>query len=178
MTLMPSHCEVYVRDYLKLSKHRRQLIMRWKTVLVNRFEGWGTRWQNTNELMTKSLKDMSRTHNSPISRFLLGQGSTCQSSGSNVLTVVTSPATQLMMAHKTLHTLCPSMHPCYPQMICQLDLFCDGSGVSSLGHTLNSYRWLKVHRKWMIGESQPTSSTTKSMTKNTRKSIQKSINSS
>jgi hypothetical protein len=91
---------------------------------------------------------------------------------------VTSPAIWLMMAQETLCTSCPSMHPCYHQMICQLDLFCDGSAGSSPGHMPNSFKWLNVHTKWMTGVSLLTSSTIESMTKNIRKSMQKSTGSS
>jgi hypothetical protein len=128
--------------------------------------------------MTKNQKDTLKTPDSLISRSPSEQDSTCQSSGSNTSTTVTSPAIWLMMAHETLCTSCPSMHPCYPQMIHQLDLFQGGSMASSLGCMPNSYRWLRVHGKWTIGESQPTSSDTENMMKGTRKSIQKSTSSS
>jgi hypothetical protein len=128
--------------------------------------------------MIKSQKDMLRTHGSLISRSPLEWGSTCQSNGLKGLTMAISPATWLMMACETLHTLYPSMHPCYHQMICQLDLFCGGSVASSLDHMPSSYKWLRVHGKWMIGESQLTSSDTVSTMKNTRKSTQKFTNSS
>jgi hypothetical protein len=128
--------------------------------------------------MTKSPKDTLKTCGSCTLKSQSGQDSTCQSSGSNTSIPATSLAIWLMMACKTLHTSYPSTHPCYPQMICQLDLFHDGLGASSLVCTPNSYKWLKVHGKWMIGESPLTSSDTESMMKNTRKSIQKSTSSS
>jgi hypothetical protein len=89
-----------------------------------------------------------------------------------------SPAIQPMMAHETLCTLYPSTHPHYHQMICQLDLFCNGSTEFSLGCMPNSSTWLSVHTKWTIGASWPTSSTTENMMKNIRKSMQKSTGSS
>jgi hypothetical protein len=70
--------------------------------------------------MTKNLKDTPKTCNTPTLKSQSEQASTCQSNGSSISTMVTSPATQLMMAHKTLHTSYPSMHPCYCQMIHQL----------------------------------------------------------
>jgi hypothetical protein len=140
--------------------------------------GWGTRWQNTSKPTTKSLKDISKTCSSCTSRSLSVPDSTCQSNGSNASIQVTSPAIQLMTAHETLHTSYPSTHPHYPQMICQLDLFCNGLGVSSLACTPSSYKWLKVHGKWTIGELLPTSSTTENTMKSTRKSTQKSTSSS
>jgi hypothetical protein len=121
---------------------------------------------------------MSKTPDSPISKFPLVRDSTYWSSGSSDSMMAILPATQLMMACKTLYTSCPSMHPHYPQMICQLDLFCDGSAGSLPDCTLNSYKWLNMCGRWMIGESQPTSSNTVNTTKNTRKSTQKFISSS
>jgi hypothetical protein len=156
----------------------KQLIEKWKTILASRYVGWGTRWQNTNEPTTRNPKDTSRTHGSHTSKSQSGLDSTYQSNGSNISTLATSPAIWLMTARETLCTSYPSMHPCYPQMICQLDLFHDGSGVSSPAHTPNSCKWLKVHRKWTIGELLPTSFNTKNTTKSTRKSIQKSTSSS
>jgi hypothetical protein len=66
----------------------------------------------------------------------------------------------------------------YHQMIHQLNLFHDGSAESSLGCMPNSYKWLNVHEKWMIGASLLTSSITASMMKNTRKFMQKFTGSS
>jgi hypothetical protein len=156
----------------------KQLIEKWRTILANRYVGWGTRWQNTNEPMTKNPKDTSRTCNSHTLKSQSEQDSIYQSNGSNALTLVTSPAIQLMMAHKTLCTSYPSTHPHYHQMICQLDQFHNGSTASSLDRTPNSYKWLKVQGRWTIGESRPISSDTENMMKSTRKSTQKSTSSS
>jgi hypothetical protein len=127
MISMPSPYKTYVRDYSKLSDSVKQLIMRWKTILASRYEGWVTRWQNTRKPMTKSLKATLKTHDSSTSKCPSVWGSIYPSNGSSNLMTALSPAIWLMMAHKTLCTSCPSTHPCYHQMICQLDLFHGGS---------------------------------------------------
>jgi hypothetical protein len=83
-----------------------------------------------------------------------------------------------MMAYETLHTLFPSMHPCFHQTICQLDLFCDSSMELSLGHMPSSSTWLNVHASLMTGALLLTSSTTESMMKNSTLLMQKSKGSS
>jgi hypothetical protein len=97
---------------------------------------------------------------------------------SSILTLAISPATWLMMAHEILCTSCPSTHPHYPQVICQLDHFHTGSGASLLACTPNSCKWLNVWERWMIGELPPTSFATENMMKSIRKLTRKSTNSS
>jgi hypothetical protein len=65
---MPSPYETYAKNYSKLSDPMKLLIMKWKTILVSRYEGWGTRCQNISELMTKSLRATPKTPNSPTSK--------------------------------------------------------------------------------------------------------------
>jgi hypothetical protein len=178
MTSTPSPYETYVKNYSKLSDSVKQLITKWKTILVSRCEGWGTRCWNTSEPMIKSPRAILQTPNSLTSKSPSVWGFTYPSNGSNNSTTATSPAIQLMMACKTLHTSYPSTHPHYPQMICQLDLFHSGSMESSPGHTPSSCTWLNVHAKWTTRALLLTSSITTNMMKNIRKSMQKSIGSS
>jgi hypothetical protein len=146
MTSTQLLCKAYAKDYLRLSEPTKWLIGKWKTILANRYTGWRTRWQNTSEPTTKYLRDTLKTCSSCISKCPLGQDSIYQSNGSNASTPVTSPAIQLMTACETLHTSYPSTHPCYHQMICQLDLFCYGSTVTvdQLGRRVSSVAQLQV----------------------------------
>jgi hypothetical protein len=121
MTLMPSLYEAYAKDYSKLSKPMRQLIVGWKNVLAARYKDWGTRSPDTRKPMTKNQRVILKIHTFLTSNYPLGQDSICPQNGSSTSTQATSHASQPIMAHVTHLISSQSTCPCSHQMICQLD---------------------------------------------------------